>query len=104
LLTIKERKSDQIGLDWIGTKNEQDCDLANPRETKFGMQCNLEQQVHSFIVDSSDNNLKEFNVFSQEELEEIDQYKKKDTPSMPTSLCEYLNTIFFSNMKPRALR
>jgi hypothetical protein len=24
-------KSDQTGLNWIGTKNEQDCDLAKPK-------------------------------------------------------------------------
>ncbi|CEP18622.1 hypothetical protein [Parasitella parasitica] len=57
----------------------------------FGMQCSVEHQAHSYIIDSSDKNWVKYEVFNEKELEEIDSYQPKNTPEMPEPLREYLN-------------
>lgn len=57
----------------------------------FGMQCNDEHQSHSFIIDPSDANRTKYDVFSEEELLEIEAYHEKPTPEIPVPLRDYLN-------------
>lgn len=57
----------------------------------FGMQCSVEHQAHSFIVDTSDRNWAKYEVFTDNELNEIRLYNQKKTPEMPKELRDYLN-------------
>lgn len=57
----------------------------------FGMQCSVEHQVHSFIVDTSDRNWIKYEIFTDNELSEISLYNQKQTPEMPKALRDYLN-------------
>lgn len=57
----------------------------------FGMQCSVEHQTHSFIIDTNDKNWMDYAVFSKNELDEINLYNQKHTPIMSKPLRDYLN-------------
>lgn len=59
----------------------------------FGMQCVEEHPSHSFIIDVSDKNLVKYNVFDDNELKEIESFNKKERPTMPLTLRDYLNSF-----------
>lgn len=55
------------------------------------MQCSVEHQAHSFIIDTSGKNWAKYEIFNENELNEINLYNQKQTPEMPKSLRDYLN-------------
>ncbi|KAG2236271.1 hypothetical protein INT48_008631 [Thamnidium elegans] len=59
----------------------------------FGMQCVEGHPSHSFIIDISDKNYTKYNVFSNNELNEIKSYNTKERPRMDISLRKYLNSF-----------
>lgn len=63
----------------------------------FGMQCIEEHPCHSFIMDPTDANYKNYCVFNDDELNEIGSFKKKELPTMPVILRDYLNEYDLSS-------
>ncbi|KAG9289663.1 hypothetical protein G9A89_014398 [Geosiphon pyriformis] len=59
----------------------------------YGMQCSHEHLCHSFIIDPYDENYLKNNVFTMNELKEIQSFNKKPMPLMPTDLLKYLNSF-----------
>lgn len=57
----------------------------------FGMQCSSDHPSRSLIIDPYDSNYTTYNVFSQNELQEIIDYQKKSLPTAPDSLKLFLN-------------
>ncbi|KAL9556700.1 hypothetical protein MBANPS3_001751 [Mucor bainieri] len=57
----------------------------------FGMQCAEEYPCHSFIVDPTDTNYRQYKAFTDDELQEISIFRKKRLPVMPEKLRDYLN-------------
>ncbi|KAG9289662.1 hypothetical protein G9A89_014397 [Geosiphon pyriformis] len=63
----------------------------------YGMQCSHEHLCHSFIIDPYDENYLKNNVFTMNELKEIQSFNKKPMPLMPTDLLKYLNSFRATN-------
>lgn len=57
----------------------------------FGLQCESDHPSRSLIIDPYDSNYTTYNVFSQNELQEIINYQKKSLPTAPDSLKLFLN-------------
>ncbi|KAI8636323.1 hypothetical protein BD408DRAFT_426326 [Parasitella parasitica] len=57
----------------------------------FGLQCESDHPSRSLIIDPYDSNYTTYNVFSQNELQEIINYQKKSLPTAPDSLKHFLN-------------
>lgn len=59
----------------------------------FGMQCGSDHPSISLIIDPYDSNYTTYNVFSQNELQEIINYQKKSLPTAPDSLKLFFKKI-----------
>lgn len=57
----------------------------------FGLQCESDHPSRSLIIDPYDKNYTSYNVFTEEELQEIINHKKKSFPKPPDSLKRFLN-------------
>ncbi|KAG0975661.1 hypothetical protein G6F29_011371 [Rhizopus arrhizus] len=57
----------------------------------FSLQCESDHPSRSLIIDLYDKNYTSYNVFTEEELQEIINYKKKSFPKPPDSLKKILN-------------
>lgn len=55
----------------------------------FDSQCKQDHPSGSLIMDVSDENYTLYNVFTQQELEEITNYEKKSLPKLPSDLKYY---------------
>lgn len=52
----------------------------------LGLQCDSDHSSRSLIIDLYDSNYTTYNVFSQNELKDIINYKKKSLPTGPDLL------------------
>jgi len=52
-----------------------------------------ESLCHSFLIDPYDKNYIQQGIFTPEELKEIQNFSKKELPSMPDDLLKYLNSF-----------
>ncbi|CAO3641741.1 unnamed protein product [Mucor hiemalis] len=57
----------------------------------FGLQCESDHPSRSLIIDPYDKNYTSYNVFTEEELQEIINHIKKSFPKPPDSLKKNLN-------------